>query len=243
MIKRGLTFSIIQIVALLLSFSILSFALVGSHGRLYFSNVGGTVALVITVILSVPLLYLFIQRHKLQNKKFLSIIATLVFSLAMTVIYIGLPNMTKQFIIDKSDISNVFIYKDNDLSINFKLQPEMFERVGVEANIDKASNIEFKKINLTIYNNKGEIIKPVFPPLAWDSLHNGPIEMNSFFEINDYSKMNKFSLSGQYSIEHIDSLKMQVDYTFIKNGLTISNNKQFEVSIANHLMFEKLIEY
>lgn len=243
MIKRGLTFSVIQIIALLLSFFIFSFALVGSHGRLYFSNVGGTVALIITVILSVPLLYLFTQRHHLQNKKSLFIIATLVFSLAMAAIYIGLPNVTKQFIINKSDINNISLYKDNDLAINIRLQPEMFDRVGVEANIDKGSNIEFKKIDLTIYNNKDEIIKPVFPPLAWDSLHGETIEMSSFFEINDHSKMNKFSLSGQYSIEHIDSISMKIDYTFIKNGQTISNNKQFEVRIASHLMFDKLIEY
>src|SRR5437868_1408610 len=128
MIKRGLTFSIIQIVTLLLSFFILSVALVGSHGRLYFSNVGGTVALIITIILSVPLFYLFTQGHKLQNRQLLFIVATLVFSLAMAAIYIGLPNMTKQFIVGKNDMNNVSVYKDNDLVINLKLQPEMFDR-------------------------------------------------------------------------------------------------------------------
>ena len=243
MIKRGLTFSAIQIIALLLSFFILAFALAGSHGRLYFSNAGGAVVLIMTIILSLPLLYLFTQRHRLQNKKFLFIIATLLFGLAMTAIYVGWPNMVKQFIINKSNTNNFSIYKDNDLTVRFALQPEMFDRVGIEASINKASNIEFKKLDLTIYNDKNEILKPVFRPLAWDSLHSETIQMNSFFEINNFSKMNKFALSGQYSIEHTDSLKIQVDYTFIKSGQTISNNKQFGVRIANHLTLEKLIEY
>src|SRR5687768_17367221 len=99
--KRVLIFSAIQIIALFLSLFILAFALAGSHGRVYFSNAGGTVALIMTIILSVPLLYLLTQRNKLQSKKALFIIATLVFSLALTAIYVGLPNMTKQFIIDK----------------------------------------------------------------------------------------------------------------------------------------------
>jgi hypothetical protein len=243
MIKRGLTFSAIQIIALLLSFSVLAFALAGSHGHLYFSNVGGTVALIMTVILSTPLLYLFIQRRKLQKKRLLFIIGTLVFGLAMTAIYVGLPNITKQFIIDKNDINNVSICKDNDLKVNFKLQPEMFDRVSIEASINKASTIELKKFDLTIYNNKGEIVKPVFRPLAWDSLHSETIQMDSFFEINDYSKLNQFALTGQYSIEHTDSLKMYLDYAFTKNGQTISKNKQIGVRITNHLVLEKLIKY
>jgi len=243
MTKRVLTFSAIQIIALLLSFFVLAFALGGSHGRLYFSNAGGTVALIITIILSIPLVYLFTQRNKIQNKKILFIIATLLFLLAMTVIYVGLPNVTKQFIVDKNSINSISIYKDNDLTINFKLEPEMFDRVGVEASINKISSIEFKKFDLTIYNKKNEIIKPVFRPLAWNSLHSETIQMDSFFEINDYSKMNKFALSGQYSIEHTDSLKLKIDYIFTKDGQTISNNKEFGVRIANYLTLEKLIEY
>src|SRR5688572_2103123 len=89
MIRRGLTFSAIQIIALLLSFFLLAFALAGSHGRLTFSNVGGTIALIITIILSVPLLYLLTQRHKLQNRTLLFIIAALVFGLSMIAIYVG----------------------------------------------------------------------------------------------------------------------------------------------------------
>ncbi|MDB5276123.1 MAG: hypothetical protein JWR61_1078 [Ferruginibacter sp.] len=243
MTKRVLTFSAIQITALLLSFFVLAFALAGSHGRLYFSNAGGTVALIMTVLLSIPLLYLFSQRNKLQSKKLLLIIAALLFILAMTAIYAGLPNMTKQFIIDKDNINHISLYKENDLTVEFKLQPEMFDRVSIEAIITKGSDIEFIKFDLTIYNDKNEIVKPAFRPLAWDSLHSEPIQMNSFFEINNFSKMNKFALSGQYSIEHTESLKMQVDYTFTKNGETISNNKQFRVRIANHLTLEKLIEY
>jgi hypothetical protein len=243
MTKRVLTFSAIQIVALLLSFFVLGFALAGSHGRLYFSNAGVTVALIITILLSLPLFYLFIQRHKLQKKKLLFIIATLLFILAMTAIYVGLPNMTKQFIVDKDNINQVSLYKDNSLTVDFKLQPEMFDRVSIEAIINKGSNIEFTKFDLTIYNDKNEILKPVFRPLAWDSLHSETIQMNSFFEINNFSKMNKFALTGQYSIEHTDFLKMQVDYTFTKNGQAISKNKQFGVMVANHLTLEKLIEY
>src|SRR5947207_3097889 len=107
MIKRALTFSAIQVIALLFSFSVLAFALAGSHGRLYFSNGGGTIALIITIILSVPLLYLFIQRQKLQNKTSLFIIAIILFSLALTFLYAGLPNITKQFIIDKNYINDI----------------------------------------------------------------------------------------------------------------------------------------
>jgi hypothetical protein len=243
MTNRGWTFSAIQIATLLFSFFILIFTLVGSHGRLYFYNVGGIVALIMTIILSVPLLYLFTKRHKLQNKKLLFIIATLIFGLAITVIYIGLPIMTKQFIIDKSFINYVSLIKDNELTVDFKLSPEMFDRVYIEANINKEGDIEFKKLNLTIYNDKNEIVKPVFHPLAWDSLLSETIQMDSFFEITEYSKMNKFALSAQYSIEHTDSFKMQVAFTFTKNGQTISNNKQFGVRIANHLKLEKLIEY
>lgn len=243
MTKRALTFSAIQIVALLLSFFVLAFALAGSHGRLYFSNVGGTVALIMTIILSIPLLYLFIQRHKLQNSKLLFVIATLLFILAMTAIYVGLPNMTKQFVIDRNNINQVSLYKGNDLTVELKLQPEMFDRVSIEAIINKGSDIELTKFELTIHNDKNEVVKPVFRPLAWDSLHSETIQMNSFFEINNFSKMNKFALSGQYSIEHTDSLKVQVDCTFTKNAQAISNNKQFGIRIANHLTLEKLIEY
>jgi hypothetical protein len=242
MVKRALTFSVIQIFALLLSFFLLAFAIAAGH-PLYFSNVGGTVALIMTVILSLPLLYLFTQRHKLKNKKLLFIIATLLFILTMAAIYVGLPTMTREFIIDKSNINQVSLYKDDDLTVDFKLQPEMFDRVGIEASINKISDIQFKKLDLAIYNDKGEIVKPVFRPLAWNSLHSETIQMDSFFEINDYSKLNKFALSGQYSIEHTDSLKMQVDYTFTKNGQSISNKKKFRVKIANHLTLEKLIEY
>ena len=96
---------------------------------------------------------------------------------------------------------------------------------------------------MIVYNDKSEILKPVFKPLAWDSLHSETIQMNSFFEINDYSKMNKFALSGQYSIEHTDSLKIRVDYTFTKSGQTNSETKQFGVRITNQLTLEKLIEY
>lgn len=243
MTKRILTFSAIQILALLLSFFVLAFALVGSHGRLSFSNGGGTVALIVTFILSMPLLYLFAQRQKPYIKKPLFIAATLLFILAMTVVYVGLPNMTKQFIIDKDQINTISVYKDNDLTIGFILQPEMFDRVSIEATINKARNIEFKKLDLTIYNEKKQILKPVFQPLAWDSLHSETIQMNSFFEINDFTEMNRFALSGQYSIEQTDSLKIKIDYTFSKNGQTISNNKQFGVRIANRFTLEKLIEY
>lgn len=243
MTKRVLTFSAIQILALLLSFIVLAFALAGSHGRLNFSNAGVTVALIMTLILCIPVLYLFTQRHKLQNKKLLFIIAALLFILAITAIYVGIPNITKQFIIDKDNINQVTLSKDNDLTVELKLQPEMFDRVSVEAIINKGSDIEFTKFDLTIYNDKNEIVQPVFRPLAWDSLHSETIQMNSFFEVNEFSKMNKFALSGQYSIEHTDSLKMQFEYTFIKNGQTVSNNKKFEVKVANHLTLEKLIEY
>ena len=243
MTKRVLTFSAIQIISLLLSFFVLAFASAGSHGRLYFSSTGGAVALVMTIILSVPLLYLFTQRNKLKNKKALFIIAILLFVLAMTAIYAGLPKMTKQFIIDKANINSVSVYKDNDLTVNFKLKAEMFDRVGIEASINKTSDIELKKLALTIYNDKTEVVKPVFRPLAWDSLHIETIQMDSFFEINDYSKTNKFALSGQYSIEQTDSLKMKVEYTFTKNGQTISSNKQFGIRIADRLTWEKLIEY
>lgn len=243
MTKRVLTFSAIQILALLLSFFVLAFALAGSHGRLYFSNAGGIVALIMTLILCIPFLYLFTQRHKLQNKNLLFFIATLLFVLAMTAIYVGLPNITKKFIVDKDSINQVTLSKDNDLTVELKLQPEMFDRVSVEAIINKGSDIELTKFDLTIYNDKNEIVKPVFRPLAWDSLHNETIQMNSFFEINNFSKMNKFTLSGQYSIEHTDSLKMQVEYNFTKNGQTVLNNKQFGVKVAKHLTLEKLIEY
>jgi hypothetical protein len=117
--KSHLIFSAIQIVALLLSFLVLAFALVGSHGRLYFSNAGGTVAFVMIVVLSVPLLYLFTQRRKLQNKKLLFTIATLIFGLAMAIIFVGIPNMSKQFIIDETNINKVLIYKDNNLAVKF----------------------------------------------------------------------------------------------------------------------------
>ena len=230
-------------IALLLSFFVLAFALAGGHGRLYFSNAGGTVALIMTITLCIPLLYLFTQRHKLKNRKAFFIIAALIFILAMTVIYVGLPYVTKQFIIDRKNINNISVYNDKDLTVNFRLEPEMFDRVAIEASISKISGIELNKLDLTIYNDKNEIVKPVFQPLAWDSLHSETIQMESFFEINDYTKMNKYALSGQYSIEHTDSLRINIDYAFTKNGQTIYNNKQFGVRIGNHLTLEKLIKY
>lgn len=243
MTKPVLTFSGIQIISLLLAFFALMVSLAGSHGHLFFSNIGGTIALITTIILSIPLLYLLTQRRKFQNKKLLLSIATLLFILSLTVIYIGLPVLTKQFIIEKNKINKVSIYQDNHLTVNFELEPEMFDRVDIEASISKTSGIEFNKFNMTVYNDKNEIVKPVFQPLAWDSLHSETIQMDSFFEINDYSKMNKFALSGQYPIAHTDSLKINIDFAFTKNGQTISNNKQFGVRIANHLTLEKLIEY
>jgi hypothetical protein len=243
MIKRGVTFSIIQIIALLFSIFVLAFALAGSHGQLYFSNGGAMVASIMTIILSIPLLYLFSQRHKLHNKKLLFIIAILLFGAAMTAIYVGLPNVTKYFFIDISNLNYISIHKENDLTVDFKLESEMFDRVGIEADISKSRNIEFKKFDLIIYNNKREIVKPVFRPVIWDSLHSETIQMNSFFEITSYSKMNKFALSAEYSIEHTDSLIMQVDYTFTKNNQTISNSKKLGVRIANHLILEKLIAW
>jgi hypothetical protein len=243
MLKQGFTFSIIQTISVLLSLFILSFALAGSHGKLYFSNVGGTVAVVITIILSLPLVYLFIQRDKLQKRKFLFIIASLLFLLCIATIYVGLPNMTKQFIIDKNNIDTVSIYKNNDLTIDLKFEEEMFDRVGIEASINKTSNIEFTKLDMTIYNAKGAIVKPVFRNSVLDSLHHERIQMDSFFQMNAYTKLNHFFLTGQYSIENIDSLEIEVDFIIRQNGQTISRNKKMGIKIANHLVLERLIEY
>jgi hypothetical protein len=243
MIKPILKFSAIQIIALLLSFFVLTFALVGSHGRLYFSNAGGTVALIMTIILSIPLICLFSQRHKLRHRKLSFIIATVIFILAMSVIYVGLPHVTKRFIIDKQNINKFSIYRDADLTISFALKPEMFDRVGIEASINKTNIIQLDKLDLTVYNDKGGILKPVFKPLAWDSLHHETIQMDSLFEINNFSKMNKFALSGQYSIEHSNSLKIRVAYTFSKNGQITSDYKELGIRITNHLTMVKLIKY
>jgi hypothetical protein len=113
-------------------------------------------------------------------------------------------NSTKQFIIDKNDINKVSIIQNQSLKINLKLEPEMFERVAIEASISKADSIVIKNIDLTIINDQKQIIDPVFQPLAWDSSHFETIQMNSFCEINEYTKMNKFALSAQYSIEQTD---------------------------------------
>lgn len=243
MIKKRLTFAAIQITAILISAFILGFALAGSHGNLHFSNVGGTVAIIVTIILSIPLFYLLIERRNFQKKKFLFIFGILIFCLSITAIYVGLPTVTKKFIIDKDYINNVLISNDGNLRVNLQLQPEMFNRVGIKANIDKINAIEIEKFDLTIYGNNGEIIKPVFPPLAWNLRSSEMIQMNSFFEINDYSKLKQFALTAQYSIEDLDSLKMNIDYAFTKNGQTISNKKQIGVRITNHLIWEKIIEY
>src|ERR1700688_1274142 len=132
MIKKVLTYSVIQNVTFLFTFYLLVIAVSGSHGHLTFTNIGGIIALIATLILSFPLLYLFIQRNNLPNKRILFNIAILFFALAVFIIYIGIPNMTKQFVIDESSTNNFSIYKNEDLTVHFKLEPEIFDRVSIE---------------------------------------------------------------------------------------------------------------
>lgn len=151
--------------------------------------------------------------------------------------------MTKRFLIEKSNVNFISFHNGNDLKVDFKLQPELFDRVYIEAFVDKKSGMEIKQFELVVYNGKNKIINPVFKPLAWDSLHSSTIQMDSFFEINDYSTKNRFGLSGQYSIEHTDSLKMHIDCIYSIGGKVISIYKQFGVKIEDCLALEKLIQY
>ncbi len=243
MIRQGLTFVSIQLIGILTSFFLLAAALAGSHGRLSFSNAGGTVAAIITIILSVPLLYLILQRQKLRHKEVLFTIAILLFALAMGALYIGLPVVTKQFLVGKQVMNDYPFANNSDLVIRFSLQPEMFERVSVEANIDKTSGVKIKQLNLTILDNKKRIVQPVFQPLAWDSLHSETIQMDNFFEINEYSKSNRFALTAQYSITNTSFLTVHANCIYNKGGQDFSISKEYSVDIKSHLTKERLIEY
>lgn len=242
MIKQGLTFLSIQIIGLLVSFFLLAAALAGSHGRLSFSGEGKTIAVIITIILAAPLLYLIFQRQKLQYKKLLFTVAISLFALAMGALYIGLPVVAKQFLVGKQVMNDYPFINNNELVIRFDLQPEMFERVSVDANIDKKSNVEIKQLNLTVLDDKKRIVQPVFRPLAWDSLHNETIQMNNYFESNEYSKGNRFALTAQYSIANTSYLTIQASCIYGKDGQEFSVSREYPVTIANHLTREKLIE-
>jgi hypothetical protein len=243
MIKQGLTFVSIQLIGFLISFYLLAAAITGSHGRLYFSGDGKTVAAIITLILSAPLLYLVFQRRKLRYKKLLFTIAILLFASAMAALYIGLPVKTKQFFVGKQVMNDYPFVNNSDLVIRFDLKPDMFERVGIKANVDKKTNVEIRQFNLTVLDDKKRIIHPVFRPLAWDSLQSETIQMNNFFESNEYSKGNRFALTAQYSIANTSFLTIQTICNYAKDGQEFSVSRQYLVSIANHLTSEKLIEY
>ncbi|MDB5200205.1 MAG: hypothetical protein JWO92_2168 [Chitinophagaceae bacterium] len=241
--KYGLLYLVIQIICLTIAFYFLAIAIAGSHGRLYFFGDGWKVVLIITIILSIPLIYVLRQGKKNQNRKTLNSISIFLFLLSMGILYIGIPIMTKQFIINEKNVDKILIFKDSTLTIEMKLEPEMFNRVSVELNINKASDVELKQLDLTITNNKNEIVKPVFQPLAWDSIHHETIQMNTFYEINEYTKMKKFALSAQYSIEQTDSLRLEIVYTFTRNGQIKTESKLLTVKISKYLTLEKLIEY
>jgi hypothetical protein len=52
----------------------------------------------------------------------------------------------------------------------------MFDRVIIEANIAKASDVDFQQLSLTVLDNKKQTVQPVFRPLAWDSSHSETIQ-------------------------------------------------------------------
>ena len=244
MIRSVLIYVVIQILTFVLAFFVFGITLAGGHKLLFFAG-AWQVAIIITVLTSIPLIYLFGQRKKLKKKETLItfLFALFIFLSANTILYIGVPNLIKQFTIENKWINKASILKDNSLNIDLKLAPEMFKRVSIEMRVNKSNDIELKDIKLTVFNETGEIISPVFQPLSWDSIHSETIQMNSYFEDNRYTRLNEFSLSAQYSIEHSDILKLQIDYTFTKNGQIISNHQKLGVGIANHLILEKTMEY
>lgn len=241
MTKRVLIYTVLQTIALIIAFFVLGIALAGGH-KIKFSNIGSVVAAIMITFLLVPLIYSFTQRNKLKNGNRLLTISVLIFLYCLILIFIGVPTFPKQFIIKENGVNQITISQNTKLNIQLKLEPEMFNRVFIEATINKTDSIQIEKIDLVILNNKNEIIKPVFQPLAWDSLHVNTIQMNSFFEPTIFSKMNRFSLTAQYSIDNTESLKIDLDYTFRQNGHNFSNYKQIQCNISKHLVFEELIE-
>jgi hypothetical protein len=198
----------------------------------------------VTVILAIPLLYMLLHGPSTFPKRnWLFIIAGLVLILSLSIIYIGMPVITKQFVINKKNIDSIQIQRDMNTNIDLHLSPDLFRRADIELIINKSDSLELKTLHLTVYDKIGTVIRPVFPPLAWNLSKGETIEMGSFFEPNEYTRLNSFKLSGEYSIDNLDSIGMHLDYELTGNGRKIVAEKLFEVRIQNRLAFEKLLEF
>ncbi|MGB8192628.1 MAG: hypothetical protein WCF67_11950, partial [Chitinophagaceae bacterium] len=158
-------FIVFQVAVWFFSFFVLAVGIAGSHGNLSFSNGGWQVALIITVLLSLPLVYLLIARKRIEHKKLYFSIAIVVFILSMAALYIGLPTRTKKFIVDKQETIRFSFLKNDDLDINFSLHPVMFSRMYLEANIIKGGDsVDLKQLKVVVVNAKKQIVQPAFNP-------------------------------------------------------------------------------
>jgi len=127
------------------------------------------------------------------------------------------------------------VIKSEEIGISIELVPEIFERVSIHANI---SNIEVK-----INDDNSNILLPVFKPRVWISLQNENKQMDSFYEFNEFTEKNKFSIWAQYSIENVDSLKLDLTYSYIKGNKNIERQNEYKIEIKKTLIFDKLINY
>ena len=98
------------------------------------------------------------------------------------------------------------------------------------------------EIDLKIFNNKNEIINPVFEADAWETNRMESIRMKSYFELNKYTKLDSFNLTAEYPIDNLGFFKLKFSNDYIINGQTFLANKQYEVKILNKISREKLIE-
>lgn len=127
------------------------------------------------------------------------------------------------------------VIKSEEIGISIELVPEIFERVSIHANI---SNIEVK-----INDDNSNILLPVFKPRVWISLQNENKQMDYFYEFNEFTEKNKFSIWAQYSIENVDSLKLDLTYSYIKGNKNIERQNEYKIEIKKTLIFDKLINY
>jgi hypothetical protein len=155
----------------------------------------------------------------------------------------GVPTMTKIFIEKQRGSNMINLNSSGKINFSIELTAEMFNRVGVHANISKEKNIKISDIQVQVLGNNAKIIAPVFDPIAWDSIQYETIKMDSFFEPNDHTRLNRFSIWAQYPIDDLDSIKMNVKYTFTQAEESFEMKSNYKFGINSDLMFEKLINY
>ncbi len=201
--------------------------------------------MIVSILTIIPLLYFLYIRKKVLgiSRLVIGLLAISLFLGSYMLIYLGIPTMTKIFIENQRGSNMINLNNSGNVNFSIELTTEMFKRVGVHAKVSKAEDIKISDIQVQVLSNTAKIIAPVFDPIAWDSIHYETIKMNSFFELNDHTRLNRFSIWAQYPIDDLDSIEMNVKYTFTQAEESIEMKSNYKFGIKNDFVFEKLINY